>query len=160
MPHPKRRPFKFRGTLLPHRRRHSFDFSDKIHRRIRPLNFIGSIPADGSTNVSPLIRNIILIFDKSVFDHSVRRHNRFQIHVWEGTKRLEKGIDYHLSRSFAFGGRRKIIIRMTRRLAANTEYTVAIFPHLTSRDGEKLGKTVIIKFKTGRRRIVPPPIEE
>jgi|GEM_PF-1620310 len=138
------------------------------HHGIKPLNFVRSIPADGATDVSPNIRNIVLFFDNS-FDHRWEwRRNRGKIQVWEGTRRLEKGIDYRLIRS----SKRKIIIRLRRRLAANTEYTVAIFPierrrhfhHISSPDRDieidSPRKTIIIKFKTGRRRVISRFIEE
>lgn len=124
------------------------------HHGIKTLSFVRSIPADGSINVSPHIRNIVLFFDTSL-DH--RRKDRGKIQVWEGTRRLEKGIDFRLIRS----SKRKILIRPIRRLAANTEFTVAIFPdHHKDREVESPRKTVIIKFKTGRRRFVLRPIEE
>lgn len=126
----------------------------------KPLNFIRSIPANRSRNVSPFISTITLFFDKNVVDDCVWRNNQRQIQVWEGTQRLEKDRDYRVVRSFAFAQRRQIFIKPIGRLAANTDYTIAIFPGMSSKAGEKLGKTVIIKFRTGRRRIVPRPIEE
>jgi len=120
-----------------------------------PLRFIRSIPANRSRNVSPLIRTITLIFNKNVVDDSVWRNNRRQIQVWEGSKRLERGRDYRLVRSFAFADRRKIFIKPIGRLAANTQITIVILPRLMSRAGRRLNRTVIIRFRTGRRRIIP-----
>lgn len=129
------------------------------HPGEKPLNFIRSIPADGSTNVSPLIRTITLVFDENVVAHCVWRKNQKHIQVWEGTQRLEKDKDYRIVKSPYH--RHNILIKPIGRLASNTEYTIAVFPHLTSNTGEHLRKTVIIKFKTGwRRRRIPPLIEE
>lgn len=125
--------------------------------RKTPFNFVCSIPADGSRHVSPLIRTIALVFDKNVVDHSVWMHNRRQIQVWEGMRHLARGKDYRLARSFS--DCRKIFIKPIGRLAANTEITVAVSPHLMSRTGEKLCRTIIINFRTGRR-IILDPIEE
>lgn len=125
----------------------------------RPLNFIRSIPANRSRNVSPLIRTITLFFDKNVVDDSVWRNNRRQIQVFEGSNRLERGRDYRVVRSFAFADRRKIFIKPIGRLAANTQITIVILPHLMSKAGRRLGRTVVIRFRTGRRRNTPP-IEE
>jgi len=129
----------------------------KKHRGEKPLNFIRSIPADGCRHVSPLIRTITLVFDRNVCDHSVWMHNRKQIQVWEGMQRLVPGRDYRLVRS---SDCRKIFIKPIGRLAANTEITIAIYPHLMSRTCEKLCRTVIIKFRTGIRRRIFLPIEE
>ena len=126
----------------------------------KPLNFVSSIPANGATNVSRSIGTITLVFDKNVVDDSVWEDNKTQIDFWAGSDRLEKRIDYNVVRSTATAKRRNIYIKPIGLLKANTKYTIRIGPNLTSKACQSLGKSVIITFTTGRRGVVPTPIEE
>ncbi len=108
----------------------------------KPLSFVSSIPANGATNVARNIGTITLVFDKNVVDDSVWEDNKTQIDFWADSQRLQKRIDYNVVRSTAVEKRRNIYI------------------NLTSKAGESLGKSVIITFTTGRRGVVPIPVEE
>ncbi len=119
----------------------------------KPLNFVSSVPASGSTNVSTSLRTITLLFDKNVVDNSVWTNNRSQIKRWAGPFK----IPIRISRSAAFSERRKIFVTPVNGLVANTKYTIAVYPDLTSKAGEKLGKTVIITFTTAKARAPKPP---
>lgn len=115
----------------------------------KPLNFIRSVPANGATNVSRSLKTITLVFDKNVVDDSVWTNNQRQVQLYLGADRLQKGVDYRVTRSTALSQRRNIYVKLLHRLLPNTTYKVVIFPDLVSKAGEKLGSTVIITFTTG-----------
>jgi hypothetical protein len=120
----------------------------------RSLRFIRSIPANGARNVSPSIRTITLIFNRNVTADSVWDNNRRQILVFEGSRRLVRGRDFRIVRSRDFDDRRKIFIKPIGRLAANTRITIVILPGLRAVNGRRLGRRVVIRFRTGRRGMV------
>ncbi len=126
----------------------------------KPLSFVSSIPANGATNVARNIGTITLVFDKNVVDDSVWEDNKTQIDFWAGSDRLEKRIDYNVVRSTATAKRRNIYIKPIGLLNANTKYTIRIGPNLKSKAGQSLGKSVLIVFTTGRKGVIPTPIEE
>lgn len=118
----------------------------------KPLNFIRSIPANGATNVSRSLKTITLVFDKNVVNDSVWANNQRQVQLYLGIDRLQKGIDYRVTRvkdTVDPSQRRNIYVKLLHRLLPNTTYKVVVFPNLTSKAGEKLGSTVIITFTTG-----------
>jgi len=115
----------------------------------KPLNFIRSIPANGATNISRSLKTITLVFDKNVVDNSVWTNNQSQVQMFLGADRLQKGVDYRVTRSSAFNQRRNIFVKLLHRLLPNTTYKVVIYPGMTSKAGEQLGSTVIITFTTG-----------
>jgi len=115
----------------------------------KPLNFIRSIPANGAKNVSRLLKTITLVFDKNVVDNSVWANNQNQVQLYLGVDRLQKGVDYRVTRSTVFSQRRNIYVKLLHRLLPNTTYKVVVYPNLSSKAGETLGSTVIITFTTG-----------
>jgi len=118
----------------------------------KPLNFIRSVPTNGATNVSRSLKTITLVFDKNVVNDSVWANNQRQVQLFLGVNRLQKGVDYRVTRvkdTVDPNKRRNIYVKLLHRLLPNTTYKVVVFPDLTSKAGEKLGSTVIITFTTG-----------
>ena len=120
----------------------------------RPLNFVRSVPARGSTIVSPSIRAITLFFDKNVVNNSVWTNNRSQIRMFRGTTRVAIRVTRILD-TVDFSQRRKIFVHPVNRLRANTRYTIVIGRNLRSKAGETLGQTVRVSFTTGPTGIIP-----
>lgn len=115
------------------------------------MNFISSSPRNGATGVSlhPRIRTT---FNLNVA--SELTHNRNQFRLFRGTTRV--GINVSASRVFA--NRRSLFITPINRLRANTQYRLVILPGLRANNGNTLGETVTIRFRT-RRTVTPPPQE-
>lgn len=120
----------------------------------RPLNFVRSIPARGSRNVSPGIRVITLFFDKNVVNDAVWTNNRNQIRMFRGSTRVPIRVT-RIRDTVDFSQRRKIFVRPVNRLRSNTRYTIVIRPNLRSKAGERLGRTVTVSFRTGSSGIIP-----
>lgn len=114
-----------------------------------PLNFVSSSPSNGATGVS-LNPRIITRFSLNVVDDSVWDNNRTQFRLFRGTTRV--GIN--VTRSGVFDLRRNIYIRPVNSLRPNTEYRLVILPGLMGNNGNTLGETVTIRFRT-RRTVTP-----
>jgi hypothetical protein len=117
-----------------------------------PLNFVRSIPARGSRNVSPGIRVITLFFDKNVVNDAVWTNNRNQIRMFRGSIRVPIRVT-RIRDTVNFSQRRKIFVRPINRLRPNTRYTIVIGRNLKSKAGERLGRTVTVSFRTGNNGI-------
>ncbi len=128
----------------------------------KPLNFVRSIPAKGATSVSTRLKSIKLIFDKNVVNDLVWANNRKQIKLWAGSQKVPvANIVTRIKDTVNFSERNNIYLKPTRNLLPFTKYTIAIYPDLTAKNGEKLGKTVIITFTTGKRSTIPIiPVQE
>ncbi|MEQ8200685.1 MAG: Ig-like domain-containing protein [Syntrophomonadaceae bacterium] len=115
-----------------------------------PLNFVGSSPRDGATGVSlnPRIRTT---FSLNVVADTVWDDNRTQFRLYRGTTRV--GIN--VTRSSVFALRRNIYIRPKNSLSPNTNYRLVILPGLKANNGNTLGETVTIRFKTRRTTVTP-----
>lgn len=120
----------------------------------RPLHFVRSVPASGSTNVSRAIRTITLFFDKNVVNDAVWTNNRNQIRMFRGSTRVAIRVT-RIPDTVDFSQRRKIFVHPVNRLRANTRYTIVIGPTLKSKAGDTLGKTVRVHFTTGPTGIIP-----
>lgn len=120
----------------------------------RPLHFVRSVPARGSTNVSPSIRTITLFFDKNVVNDAVWVNNRSQIRMFRGTTRVAIRVT-RIRDTVDFSQRRKIFVHPVNRLRANTKYTIVIGRNLQSKAGDTLGTTVRVSFTTGPTGIIP-----
>jgi hypothetical protein len=93
-------------------------------------------------------------------DDSVWQNNRQQILLYKGSTRVDKAGNYTVTRKTATSLRRNIYLKLLKALAPNTKYKIAIYPDLTSKAGETLGKTVILTFTTGSGGTVIPTPEE
>lgn len=120
----------------------------------RPLNFVRSVPARGSRNVSPAIRTITLFFDKNVVNNAVWTNNRNQIRMFRGSTRVAIRVT-RIPDTVDMTQRRKIFVHPVNRLRANTRYTIVIGRNLRSKAGETLGETVRVSFTTGPTGIIP-----
>lgn len=118
------------------------------------LNFVRSVPASGSRNVSPRIREITLFFNQNVVNDAVWANNRNQIRMFRGSTRIAIRVT-RIPDTVDFSQRRKIFVRPVNRLRANTRYTIVIGPNLKSKAGHRLGETVRVSFTTGRNGIIP-----
>jgi len=119
----------------------------------KPLNFVRSSPRNGATGVS---RNVqaLLVFDRNVVNDSVWANNRNQISMWRGNTRV--GIRVTRVRDTVdFDKRFNIYVKPINRLRSLTNYRIVIGPDLMSNNGQKLGKTVTIRFKTRRNSVIP-----
>lgn len=113
----------------------------------RPLHFVRSSPRNGATGVSPNLRTILLVFDKNVTADSVWNNNREQIRLYRGDVRIARRV----FRSSLFANRNNIYVRPVFRLRSFTNYRVVIRPGLRARNGDTLGETITIRFRTGGR---------
>lgn len=119
----------------------------------KPLNFVRSVPRNRATGVSPDLKNILLVFDKNVVNDSVWANNRRQIKLWRGSTRV--GINVvRVKDTVNFAKRQNIYVKPIKKLRPLSNYRLVIDPDLTAKNGQTLGKTVTIRFKTGSR-IVP-----
>lgn len=116
-----------------------------------PLNFVSSSPRNGATGVSlnPRIRTT---FTLNVVDDTVWDNNRTEFRLFRGSTRV--GIN--VTRSSVFAQRRNIFIRPINSLRPSTDYRLVILPGLTANNGNTLGETVTIRFRTRR---APTPQE-
>jgi len=119
----------------------------------KPLNFVRSIPASGST-VSPSISVITLLFDKNVVNDSVWQNNRKQIRMFRGDTQVAIRVT-RIPDTVDFSQRRKIFVRPVNRLRSGSTYTIVIGPGVTSKAGERLGKTVRVVLRTRAGAPVP-----
>jgi len=83
----------------------------------KPLNFVRSVPARGSTNVSPGISVITLYFDKNVVNDSVWTNNRNQIRMYRGSTRVAIRVT-RIPDTVDVTQRRKIFVHPVNRLRA------------------------------------------
>lgn len=115
------------------------------------MNFVSSSPRNGATGVSrnPRIRTT---FSLNVAAEIA--NNRTQFRLFRGTTRV--GINVTASRVFA--NRRNLFITPRNRLRANTQYRLVILPGVRANNGNTLGETVTIRFRT-RRTVTPTPQE-
>jgi len=116
----------------------------------KPLNFVSSSPRNGATGVSPNLKTALLVFDKNVVNDTVWANNRQQIKMWRGTTQIGINVT-RIKDTVDFSKRNNIYIKPKKGLLSLTNYKIVIYPDLTAKNGEKLGKTVTIRFKTGRR---------
>lgn len=114
-----------------------------------PLHFVRSVPANGATGVSPT-RTFLLVFDKNVVNNSVWTNNKKQIKLFKGTSSVPIRVT-RIPDTVDFSKRRNIYVKPVNALLPFTRYRLVISPNLTSKAGEKLGRTVTIFFTTGRR---------
>ncbi|HEX3011863.1 MAG TPA: Ig-like domain-containing protein [Syntrophomonadaceae bacterium] len=118
----------------------------------KPLSFVRSVPRNGATGVSTNLRTILLVFDKNVVNDAVWTNNRKQIKLLRGTTRVSIRVA-RIPDTVDFSKRRNIYVHPVHTLRPSTRYRVVIGPNLTSKAGEKLGKTVTVTFKT--RSVTP-----
>lgn len=116
----------------------------------KPLNLVSSAPRNGAAGVSPDLKTILLVFDKNVVNDSVWTNNRRQIKLWRGTTQVSINVT-RIKDTVDFSKRNNIYVKPVKCLRSSTSYKLVIYPDLTAKNGEKLGKTVTIRFKTGRR---------
>lgn len=129
----------------------------------KPLNFVRSIPAKGATGVSTRLRSIKLVFDKNVVNDLVWANNRKQLQMWAGSQKIPvANIVTRIKDTVNFSERNNIYIKPSRNLLPNTKYTIAIYPDLTAKNGQKLGRTVIVTFTTakGSSSVPVAPVQE
>ncbi|MDD3268672.1 MAG: Ig-like domain-containing protein [Syntrophomonadaceae bacterium] len=128
----------------------------------KPLNFLRSIPAKGAAGVSTRLKSIKLLFDKNVVNDSVWANNRKQIKMWAGTQKIPARFTVtRIKDTVDFSERNNIFIKPRGNLLPFTKYTIAILPELTSKNGQTLGKTVVITFTTGKKSTTPViPVQE
>lgn len=113
-----------------------------------PLNFVRSIPRNGATNVSPSLRTIRLFFSLNVVNNSVWTNNRNQFRLFRGTRRVTIQVT-RIPDTVDFDRRREIFVRPVFGLRPNASYRLVILPNLEGRNGQTLGETVTIRFRTG-----------
>jgi hypothetical protein len=123
----------------------------------KPLNFVSSVPANGARNVSTRLKEIKLVFDKNVVNDLVWSNNRKQVRMFKGSERIAIRVR-RIPDTVDFSKRRNIYVRPVNALAPNTKYTIVILADLTSKAGEKLGKSVVISFTTGKKAAVTPTV--
>ncbi|MGI5921583.1 MAG: Ig-like domain-containing protein [Syntrophomonadaceae bacterium] len=111
----------------------------------RPLRFLRSIPRNGAANVPPRRRTIQLFFDKNVVSNDVWTNNQRQIRLFRGNTRVAIQV-VRIPTNFA--RRREIFVRPVGMLRPSSNYRLVIGPNLRSRAGERLGRTVTIRFRT------------
>jgi len=116
----------------------------------KPLNFVSSYPRNGATGVSPDLKTARLVFDKNVVNDAVWTNNRQQIKMWRGTTQISINVT-RIKDTVDFSKRNNIYVKPKKGLRSLSWYKIVIYPNLTAKNGEKLGKTVTIRFKTGRR---------
>lgn len=116
----------------------------------KPLNFVRSSPRNGATGVSPDLKTILLVFDKNIVNDSVWANNRQQIKMWRGTTQISINVT-RIRDTVDFSKRNNIYVKPKKALRSLTWYKIVISPDLTAKNGQKLGQTITIKFKTGRR---------
>ncbi|MBP1762341.1 MAG: hypothetical protein H6Q64_1883 [Firmicutes bacterium] len=116
----------------------------------KPLNLVRSVPRNGAIRVSPDLKTILLVFDKNVVNDSVWANNRRQIKLWRGSNRI--GINVvRIKDTVNFAKRQNIYVKQIKPLRSLSNYRLVVDPDLTAKNGQTLGKTVTIRFKTGRR---------
>lgn len=113
----------------------------------KPLHFVSSSPANGATNVTPNISRIKLTFDKNVVKDGVWANNAKYITLRQGTKLVPATVS-RVKDTVNFNERGNIYIYPKSKLKSATKYTVVVSPKLTANNGNKLGKTLKINFKT------------
>lgn len=114
-----------------------------------PLEFVSSSPTNGATGVS-LTPRITTRFTLNVVDDTVWDNNRTEFRLYRGTTRV--GIN--VTRSSVFALRRNIYIRPINTLRPSTDYRLVILPGLTANNGQTLGETITIRFRT-RSSVTP-----
>ncbi len=114
-----------------------------------PLDFVSSSPRNGATGVS-LTPRIITRFTLNVVDDTVWTNNRTQFRLFRGTT----SVGINVTRSGVFALRRNIYIRPINTLRPSTDYRLVILPGLTANNGNTLGETITIRFRT-RRSVTP-----
>ncbi|NLN87027.1 MAG: Ig-like domain-containing protein [Syntrophomonadaceae bacterium] len=115
------------------------------------MNFVGSSPRNGATGVSqnPRIRTTF-----SLNVAAELAHNRTQIRLFRGTS----SVGIRVTASSVFSDRRNLFITPTSNLMSDTDYRLVLLPGLRANNGNTLGETVTIRFRTGRvRRRRPRP---
>lgn len=115
------------------------------------MNFVSSSPRNGATGVSlnPRIRTT---FSLNVAAEIANNRNQFRL--FRGTTKV--GIN--VTASSVFAQRRNLHIRPRNGLRLDTQYRLVILPGLRANNGNTLGETVTISFRT-RRRVTPTPQE-
>ncbi|MGR6835233.1 Ig-like domain-containing protein [Syntrophomonas erecta] len=116
----------------------------------KPLKFVRSIPASRSKKVSPFIKTITLIFDKNVVNNSVWDKNRTMITMFAGDRKIPIKV-VRIPDTVDFSQRQKIFVKPQVTLDSFTKFTIRISAGLTAKNGEKLGKTVLVTFTTGSK---------
>lgn len=114
----------------------------------RPLNLVFSIPRDGATNVSPSRTTILCAFNKNVVNDSVWGTNQNQFRLFRGTTRVDIRVT-RIRDTVDFSMRGRIFVRPVGGLRPSSSYRLVILPNLVGRNGETLGETVTIRFRTG-----------
>lgn len=116
----------------------------------RPLDFISSSPRDGAVGVSlnPRIRTT---FSRNVVADEVWANNRTKLQLFRGATK----VDIDVIRSPIFAQRHDIYVRPDSRLRPDTEYRLVILPGLKANNGQTLGATISIRFRTQRRGAIP-----
>ncbi|NLN87818.1 MAG: Ig-like domain-containing protein [Syntrophomonadaceae bacterium] len=107
------------------------------------MNFVSSTPRNGATGVS-LNPRIVLTFTLNVVDDTVWANNRNQIRLF----RNSNSIAINVTRSTVFDDRHNIYVRPVNSLRPSTDYRLVIQPGLTGNNGNTLGETVTIRFRT------------
>jgi hypothetical protein len=124
----------------------------------KPLNFIRSVPGSGSKNISTSLNRVKLVFDKNVVNDSVWANNRTQIRMWKDGQKIAARVT-RIKDTVDFSQRQNIYVKPAAGFSANTKYTIIVYPDLSSKNGEKLGKSVVITFTTGKGA-KPAPIPQ
>ncbi|ABI69757.1 hypothetical protein Swol_2468 [Syntrophomonas wolfei subsp. wolfei str. Goettingen G311] len=106
---------------------------------------------------STRLKEIKLVFDKNVVNDLVWSNNRKQIRMFKGSERIAIRVR-RIPDTLDFSKRRNIYVRPVNALAPNTKYTIVLLADLTSKAGEKLGKSVVISFTTGKKAAVTPTV--
>ena len=120
----------------------------------KPLNFVRSSPRNGATGVSTSLKTALLVFDKNVVNDAVWENNRKQVTMWRGTTKIGIRV-IRIKDTVDFSKRINIYVKPNNKLRSLTNYKIVISPNLTAKNGQKLGETVTIKFKTARRPVTP-----
>lgn len=108
-----------------------------------PLDFVSSTPSNGATGVS-LNPRIVLTFTLNVVDDTVWDNNHTQFRLF----RNSTSVAVNVTRSAVFEERRNIYVRPVNSLRPSTDYRLVILPGLTGNNGNTLGETVTIRFRT------------
>ncbi len=70
--------------------------------------------------------------------------------MWRGTTHISINVT-RIKDTVDFSKRNNIYVKPKKGLRSLSWYKIVIYPNLTAKNGEILGKTVTIRFKTGRR---------
>lgn len=131
-------------TCRRRKHHHHHHHHNHHHHYKKPLRFIKSIPANGAVDFpARCIKNVELIFNQDVVSNHVWEKNKKLIKMWRGMDRIHCIVTRKPDVSEEI-----IFVRPAEGFRPHSKYTILIDKKLKSSEGSRLGKNVVIIFRT------------